>query len=165
MFILPLGLNRWGKAWLKLRIYVDGNLPEGSSPPLNIEDINNNIRDSFSIIPDARFEWVYTKFTKCNKNEFNIINTDEVGIPGEMGKYEGNAACKVNYNKIVNSYSNRYSERAGRTGAHEVGHKASSHHSNCTMDPYITDLPDNCEHFCNSCKKVWNKILGGGILP
>jgi len=79
-----------------------------------------------------------------------------------MGKYEGNCSCYVNYLKILHHYDDRYCERAGRTAAHEIGHKISSwHHSDCIMVRNITDLPDKCQHFCEKCKKKWWEILGG----
>ena len=65
-------------------------------------------------------------------------------------------------------YEDKHAERAGRTGAHEMGHSITSfHHNDCIMVANPSDLPNYKEpfiyqHFCEECqKKWWNKNLGG----
>jgi len=144
-------------------VYV-GEIPQGYVPPLSLDEVKNYIKDSFGfVVSKNRFEWSDNQFTKCNKNEFNILNTYRTGFGvGEVGFYEGREKCLVNYMKIVELYHDRYSERAGRTGAHEMGHSISGHHENCIMISNPSDLPSNCQHFCNNCqKKWWRENLGG----
>lgn len=154
--ILPWLKHEKKKEKLKLRVY--SNLPS---------EAKSYLQSSFDFLGSDRFEWVSQQFTTCGVNEFNVLDSPTpAGFTGyEMGRYRGNSACEVYWDKIQGSYTTNIYERAGLTGAHEIGHSNSwwvNHHSNCIMISNITDLPEGySQSFCDTCQKRFFKKLGG----
>jgi len=124
-------------------------------------EIKDYLKNPFlEIFPSSRFEWVSSKFTTFGVNEFNVNNDYGAGwTTGHMASYNGRN-IKVYWYKIESTYWDQQKERCGYTAAHEIGHVVSEHHSNCLMVNTPTDLPDNCQSFCDSCRNKFKKLYG-----
>jgi len=143
--------KKQGKEKLKLRVWTD----------FIDTEIKNYLRNPFlEFFSSSRFEWVFSKFTTFGVNKFNVNNDCGAGwATGHMASYNSQN-IKVYWYKIESSYWEQQKKRCGYTAAHEIGHVMSSHHSNCLMVSTPTDLLDNCQSFCVSCRNKFKKLYG-----
>ncbi len=145
------------KEKLELRIWRDSSLPEGMESHLKTRFVSD-------IIPAGRYEWVQNQLENCKDNEFNLVYSAATQPAGLLGWYKGNSNVEIRWEAIQEQYPNdeQLFKRTGYIIAHEMAHSYTAwHHNNCLMVANPGDLPESCDKFCEGCKGIWWKILGG----